>query len=179
MVKTLSPGPVKFQCRINIVSMLWINIEITLIQLWKWSKIRCRIFNVAQRWYNEGVRRWHNVETTWYKFFSTLLQRCLNVSKSYIKTLQASDEYGFVNRQFYSAKYFLQDINNSTANRLITYCSNFLGLVHIVQDGKNGDAHRSSKFWKFKTQKPPWKSRKLSWSHWNLWSIEISSTTPP
>ena len=33
-------------------------------QRWKWNKIRRRIFNVAQRWYNVGVRRWNNVETT-------------------------------------------------------------------------------------------------------------------
>ena len=50
-----------FQRRINVVSMLWINVEITLIRRWKWNKIRRRIFNVAQRWYN---------------FEATLKQRC-------------------------------------------------------------------------------------------------------
>ena len=60
-----------FQRRINVVSTLWINVEITLIQRWKWNKIRRRIFNIAQRWYNVGVRRWNNVETA-------LIQVCLN-----------------------------------------------------------------------------------------------------
>ena len=32
----------------NVIS---INVEITLIQRWKWNKIRRRTFNVAQRWY--------------------------------------------------------------------------------------------------------------------------------
>ena len=53
-----------FQRRINVVSTLWINVEITLIRRWKWNKIRRRIFNVAQRWYNVGVWQWNNVETT-------------------------------------------------------------------------------------------------------------------
>ena len=47
----------------NVGSTLWINVEITLIRRWKWNKIRRRIFNVAQRWYNFGVWRWNNVET--------------------------------------------------------------------------------------------------------------------
>ena len=53
-----------FQRRINVVSTLWINVEITLIRRWKWNKIRRRIFNVAQRWYNIAVWRWSNVEKT-------------------------------------------------------------------------------------------------------------------
>ena len=40
----------------------------------------------------------------------------------------------------------MQYINNSTANKLINYYSNFLTAVHIARNGKNGDAHRSSKF---------------------------------
>ena len=71
-----------FQRRIIVVSTLWINVEITLIRHWKWNKIRCRIFNVAKRWYNISARRWNNVETTlhnvktilvqpWYNFVST------------------------------------------------------------------------------------------------------------
>ena len=31
------------------------------------------------------------------------------------------------------------------------YYSNFLTVVHIVHNGKNGDAHRSSKFQNFET----------------------------
>ena len=53
-----------FQRRINVVSTLWINVKITLIRRWKWNKIRRRIFNVVQRWYNVNARRWKNVETT-------------------------------------------------------------------------------------------------------------------
>ena len=53
-----------FQRRINVVSTFWINVEITLIRRWKWNKIRSRIFNVAQRWYNVSARCWNNDETT-------------------------------------------------------------------------------------------------------------------
>ena len=45
-----------FQRRFNVVSMLWINVEITLMRCWKWNKIWRRIYNVAQGWYNVGVR---------------------------------------------------------------------------------------------------------------------------
>ena len=75
-----------FQRRINFVSTLWINIEITLIQRWKWNKIRRRIFNIAQRWYNVSARRWnnvettlHNVETTLHNVGTTLIQHCFNL----------------------------------------------------------------------------------------------------
>ena len=44
-----------FQRRINVVSTLWI--------------IRRRIFDVAQHWYNVGVWRWNNVETTLIKLY--------------------------------------------------------------------------------------------------------------
>ena len=69
-----------FQRRINVVSTLWINVEITLIRRWKWNKIRRRIFNVAQRWYNVGVRRWNNVDTT-------LSRCCFNVVSTLVKTI--------------------------------------------------------------------------------------------
>ena len=65
-----------FQRRINVVSTLWINIEITLIRRWKWNKIRRRIFNVAQRWYNVGVRRWNNVETTFIQLYLDVASAC-------------------------------------------------------------------------------------------------------
>ena len=38
--------------------------------------------------------------------------------------------------KFYSAKYFLQFINNSTTNKIINYYSNFMTVVRIVQNGK-------------------------------------------
>ena len=65
--------PVNIPTSINIVSTLWINVEITLIQRWKWNKMRRRIFNVAQRWYNvSSVRPWNNVKTTLHNVKTTL-----------------------------------------------------------------------------------------------------------
>ena len=49
---------------------------------------------------------------------------------------------------------FLQSINNSTASKHIIYFSNLITIVHIVQNGKNGNADRRSMFLKFKTSKP-------------------------
>ena len=128
---------------IHVVSTFWINVEITLIRRWEWNKIRRRNFNVAQHWCNVGVRRWNNVETTLINLISVLFQHGLIVSKNYIETTRACDKYGFANR-------FLQCINNSAANKLINYYNNFLTVVHVVHNGKNVDAHRSSKFWHFK-----------------------------
>ena len=42
----------------------------------RWNKIRHRIFNVVQRWYNVGVRRWNNVESTLHNLDTTIFQRC-------------------------------------------------------------------------------------------------------
>ena len=69
-----------FQHRINVVSTLWINVEITLIPRWKWNKIRRRIFNVAHHWYNVSAGRWNNVGTT-------LVQRCFNLASTFVKTI--------------------------------------------------------------------------------------------
>ena len=83
-----------FQRWINVVSMLRINVEITLIRHWKWNKIRRRIFNVAQPWYNVSARRWNNVETTLHndettlhKVGTTLIQRCFNLASTLFKTV--------------------------------------------------------------------------------------------
>ena len=83
-----------FQRRINVVSTLWINVEIMLIRRWKWNKIRRRIFNVAQRWYNVSARRWnnvettlHNVETTLHNVGTTLIQRCFNLASTLVKPI--------------------------------------------------------------------------------------------
>ena len=71
-----------FQRRINVVSTLWINVEITLIRRWKRNKIRRRILNVAQRWYNLGVRRWNNVDTTLsWRYFSVCWTLVKAISK--------------------------------------------------------------------------------------------------
>ena len=76
-----------FQRRINVVSTLWINFEITLIRRWKWSKIQRRIFNVAQLWYNVSVRRRSNVETTLNNVGIMLIQRCFNLASTLVKPI--------------------------------------------------------------------------------------------
>ena len=48
----------------------------TLIQRWKWNKIRNRIFNVAQHWYNVHVQRWNNVTSTLHNVNATVFQSC-------------------------------------------------------------------------------------------------------
>ena len=75
-----------FQRRINVVTTLWINVEITLIQHRKWNKVRRRFISVAQRWYNVGLRRWINVKTTLY-------QRCFNVASMFLKLNQNQSGY--------------------------------------------------------------------------------------
>ena len=80
-------GSTLFHRWINVVSTLWINVEITLIWRWKWNKIRRRIFNVAQRWYNVSARRWNNVETTLHNVGTTLIQRCFNLASTLVKTI--------------------------------------------------------------------------------------------
>ena len=47
--------------------------------------------------------------------------------------------------KFYSAKYFLQYINNSTINKLNNISQKSSTVVHIVQNDKNNDAHTSWK----------------------------------
>ena len=76
-----------FPRRIDVFSALCINVEITLIQRWKWQKIRRRIFNVAQRLYNVSTRRWNNVETTLHNVHTTLYQRCFNVAWTLVKAI--------------------------------------------------------------------------------------------
>ena len=63
------------------------NVKITLIWCWKWNKIRRRIFNFAQRWYNVSARRWNNVETTLHNVGTTLIQRCFNLASTLVKTI--------------------------------------------------------------------------------------------
>ena len=76
-----------FQRLINVIWTLWINVEITLIRRWIWNKIRGRIFNVAQRWYNVSARRWNNVETTLHNVGTTLIQRCFNLASTLVKAI--------------------------------------------------------------------------------------------
>ena len=82
----------------NVGSTFWINVEITLIRRWKWNKIRRRIFDVVQRWYNVSARHWNNVTQGWYKVVSTLFERRLDGSENYIGSNRARNDYWFVNR---------------------------------------------------------------------------------
>ena len=71
------------QRQITVVSTLWINVQITLIRRWKWNKIRRRIFSVAQRWKNVGVRLKqgsNNIDTT-------LPRCCFSVSSTLVKAI--------------------------------------------------------------------------------------------
>ena len=43
----------------------------------------------------------------------------------------------------------------TTTNKLVNSYSNFLTVAHIGYNDENGDAHKSSKFGNFKTEKPP------------------------
>ena len=65
-----------FQRWINVVSTLWITVQIKLILRWKWNKIQSRIFNVAQHWYNVGVQRSNNVRSTLNNVNASVFQRC-------------------------------------------------------------------------------------------------------
>ena len=53
--------------------------KITLIRRWKWNKIRGRIFDVAQHWYNMGVQHWNSVKSTLDNVFNVAQYR-FNVS---------------------------------------------------------------------------------------------------
>ena len=83
-----------FQRPINVVATLWITVEITLIRRWKWNKIRSRIFNVAQHWYNVGVQRRNNVKSTLDNLYATVFRRwtmsfqhCFNVVSTSVKAI--------------------------------------------------------------------------------------------
>ena len=65
-----------FQRRITVVSVLWITIQITLIQRCKWNKVRNRIINVAQHRYNVSAQRQNNVTSTLHKVNATISQHC-------------------------------------------------------------------------------------------------------
>ena len=67
MIDTTQP---KFRRWINVVSILWMADKITLIRRWKWNKIRGRIFDVAQYWYNVGVQHWNNAKSTLHNVFN-------------------------------------------------------------------------------------------------------------
>ena len=75
-----------FRRRINVVSTLWINVEMTLILCWKWNKIRRGFLNVAQSWYNVGPTLC-NVESALFQRLTTSFQRGFNVDYNVISTV--------------------------------------------------------------------------------------------
>ena len=88
-----------FQRRINVISTLWINVEITFIRRWKQNKIWRRIFNVVQRGYNVSARRWNNFAQRWNNVVSLLFERIrLNFSENYVGPNRARDGHKFVSR---------------------------------------------------------------------------------
>ena len=72
-------------------------------------------------------QRWNKVDTA-------LSQLCFNLASTLVKAVK-----------FYSAKYFGQYINNSTANKLVNSYSNSL-TVHVGYKGENSEEQKSSKF---------------------------------
>ena len=99
-----------FQRRINVVSTLWINVEIALIRRWNWNKIQHGFFNIAQRWYNVKPRCWNNVERTLHNIDTTLYQHCFNVASMLLKLYRNQLFcWIWICRQinnFYSSQYF-------------------------------------------------------------------------
>ena len=87
---------------------------------------------------------------TLYRRCTTLFQRSVDISESYIESNRASDDYGFVNRWIVfillNEKMFFTHI--LTIKLPIKYRKNFLAMVHIVirNGGNNGDIHRSWKY---------------------------------
>ena len=86
-IKSMGNNPADISKSVKVVSTLWMNVEIMLIRRWKWNKIRRRIFNVAQRWYNVSVRRWNNVETTLHNVGTALIQHCFNLASTLVKAI--------------------------------------------------------------------------------------------
>ena len=83
----LKPSQPTFQRQINVVSTLWINVEITLMRRWKWNKNLLRIFNFVQRWLNVSAWPWNNVETTLHNIDTTFYKRCFNVASTLVKAI--------------------------------------------------------------------------------------------
>ena len=82
-IKIMTTQPA-FQRRINVVSTLWITVEMALIGRWKWNKSRSRILNVAQHWYNVGVQRWNDVKSSSMQPFFKVAQGRFNVVSTLI-----------------------------------------------------------------------------------------------
>ena len=143
-----------FQRWINVVSTLWIHVEIMLIRRWKWNKIRRRIFNVAQRWDNISARRWNNVEATLHNAGTTLIQRCFNlvlvkailnpiglvmIVDCEIVEYMLNTWIAFI---LLMRKHFLLNINHSTTNEI---SKKFPRVVHIVIHNVKGVVLRCSR----------------------------------
>ena len=122
-----------------------------LIRRWKWNKIRGRSFNVKQRWYNIGVRRWNNVEATLFNVVRKLYLRCFNVASM---LLQLDS-----NQSGYWSVWICKQINHFySASRGNVFFSvlaiQLLTVVYVVTHlGNKGNIHRSLKYCDFKTPK--------------------------
>ena len=95
-IKTLLTQPRNSTSDFKAVDQRWINADLKL----KMKEISRLIFEDAKTWFNVSVRRWSKAETTLcnVNVISTVFQRGLKVSKSFIETNKASDKHGFVNR---------------------------------------------------------------------------------
>ena len=99
----------------SVFSVLFSGTFFILLQITTQPTFRRQINVVSTLWINENERKpdvgfstFQNVDTMsvsdvettlkqrWYNFISTLFQRVVNISKSYIKTSRASDKYGFI-----------------------------------------------------------------------------------
>ena len=100
---------IKYKNHTRIKPSQHFNVGSTLFQRCG-STLKWRWFDVENETKsNVGFSTLHNVDTTsvsdvettlkqrWYNFILTLLQCVLNISKSYIKTSQASDKHEFIN----------------------------------------------------------------------------------
>lgn len=85
-----------FERWINVGSTLWIKVETSLIERWKWNKLRRQIFKVAQfsevetTLHNESKTVFQRCTTSFHRCFNNdmrLSQRCLNVVSTLVKAI--------------------------------------------------------------------------------------------
>ena len=75
-----------FQRWINVVSTLWINVEITLIRHWKWNGFST-LHNTDATSVPDVEAMLHNIETKLHNVGTTLIQRCFNLVSMLDKTI--------------------------------------------------------------------------------------------
>ena len=79
----------------NVVNQGWNKVDPTLKGKQNLTLDFQRCITLIQRQCPTLKQRWNNVDKN---FISTLFQRVLDISESYIKSSRASDKYGFINR---------------------------------------------------------------------------------